>query len=144
MKLIEIEEMVHEDMKPDDNLDYESVRTPQLYNKYLKLYNAEYALYRNINRQYKTLYKVTWEYYTGKISQEDMIKYNLQPFNLKILKNDIDIYIESDNNLCNLKERVDFQKQKCNYIESVLKEISRRSFTIKNALDYKKFINGIS
>lgn len=143
MKLIDIEAMVHKDTAPDDNLDYESVRTPQLHNKYLKLYNAECALLRNITKKYKKLYRTMWEYYTGKISQEDLDEHNLHPFQLKILKNDIHIYLDSDDKLNELKERMDFQKQKCKYIEDVLKEICRRSFTIKNAIDYKKFINGL-
>jgi len=143
MKLIDIETMVHEDTKPDDNLDYESVRTPQLHNKYLKLYNAECGLLRKLNRDYDKLYKVMWEYYSGKISQEDMKTHGMEPFGLKILKGDLHIYLDSDEKLSSLKERVEFQKQKCKYIEDVLKEICRRSFTIKNAIDWKKYVNGV-
>ena len=143
MKLIDIETMVHEDTKPDDNLDYESVRTPQLHNKYLKLYNAECGLLRKLNLNYKKLYRVMWEYYSGKISQEDMKAHTLEPFQLKILKGDLYIYLDSDEKLSLMKERVEFQKQKCKYIEDVIKEICRRSFTIKNALEYLKFKNGV-
>ena len=48
----------------------------------------------------------------------------LEPFQLKILKQDIDKYIESDDDLIVLNQRYIYQKEKVDYLESVLKEIT--------------------
>ena len=65
-----------------------------------------------------------------------------KPFQLKLLKTDLHIYLDSDEKLCELKEKVDAQKQKVSYIESVIKSLETRSFQITNAINWRKFTAG--
>jgi len=91
MDLNELQNEVDRDLKIDDTeLDLESIRTPQLHNKYLKHYTKYSLQYKKARDEYKSLYKFKWEYYTGKSDPE---VYQSQPFDLKILKSDINIYL---------------------------------------------------
>ena len=89
MTLEELQEQVDKDLKINDTeLDLESLKTPQLHNKYLKHYNNFKLLLTRAESDYKILKRVKWEYYTGKASPQ---VYQQKPFNLKIMKSDIDI-----------------------------------------------------
>ena len=68
MTLEELQEQVDKDLKINDTeLDLESLKTPQLHNKYLKHYNNFKLLMASIfESDYKILKRVKWEYYTGK------------------------------------------------------------------------------
>ena len=87
MNLDEIQAQAEKDLKIDDTeLDLESIRTPQLHNKYLKLYTTYSLQYKKLQDDYKVMYRFKWEYYGGKSPPE---VYAEKPFELKILKADI-------------------------------------------------------
>ena len=144
MNLHELKSMVEEDMIIDDTeLDIESVKTPQLHNKYLTLYHDERLIFVKIEEEYKKLYKIKWEYYTGKIDEDTLKKYNWEPFQLNILKVDIDKYLEADTDLSILRMKVSFTKEKVNYLESVVKIVNNRQWNIRSAIDWRKFVSGV-
>ena len=91
------------------------------------------------NIDYHTLRKEKWEYYTGKAPQQ---VYAEKPFNLKILKTDIDKYMESDDELVKLKSKVEYIQTVIDFLDSTIKQISNRGFQIKNAIDWRKFTSG--
>ena len=90
MNLNNIKQMVLQDCDIDETqLDRESLKLPQLHNKYLNLYlDAKLILERKEN-EFKRLRRAKWEYYTGKMDEEVLAKLGWEPFNLKILKQDI-------------------------------------------------------
>ena len=49
-----------------------------------------------MNDDYKVMYRMKWEYYTGKANPEI---YRDKPFDLKVLKADVGIYLDSDGEL---------------------------------------------
>ena len=88
MDLEQLQDLAEKDLKINDTeLDLESLKTPQLHNKYLKFLNKWKLLQTKANTDYYTLRKEKWEYYTGKAPAQ---VYAEKPFNLKILKTDID------------------------------------------------------
>ena len=128
------------DLKIDDTeLDLESIRTPQLHNKYLKLYTKHSLQLKKLQDDYKVVYRLKWEYYTGKAPSEI---YASKPFDLKILKADIGIYLEADGELQQLGQRIAYTKEITNYLEKILREINNRNWTIRNTIEWKKFIHG--
>ena len=97
MNIDELYIEVERDIKIDDTeLDLESIRTPQLHNKYLKLFTKHSLQYKKLQDDFKVLYRVKWEYYTGKASPK---VYEENPFELKVLKADIGINMEADKDL---------------------------------------------
>ena len=140
MNIEELYDEIEKDLKIDDTeLDLESIRTPQLHNKYLKLYTKHSLQLKKLNDDYKVMYRLKWEYYTGKAPSEI---YASKPFDLKILKADIGIYLDADGELQQLSQRIAYAKEITNYLEKILREINNRNWTIRNTIEWKKFIHG--
>ena len=140
MNIDELYNEIERDLKIDDTeLDLESIRTPQLHNKYLKLYTTHSLQLKRLQDEYKVLYRVKWEYYTGKASPET---YKEKPFDIKVLKSDIGIYIDADADLQQLSQRVAYTKQITDYLERILREINNRNWNIRNTIEWKKFLHG--
>ena len=140
MKIEELYKEVERDLKIDDTeLDMESIRTPQIHNKYLKYFTQQSLQYKKLNDDYKVLYRIKWEYYTGKANPE---VYREKPFDLKVLKADVGIYLESDGELQQLSQRMAYTKQIIEYLERILKEINNRNWNIRNTIEWKKFLHG--
>ena len=85
------------------------------------------------------MYKNKWEYYTGKAPAE---AYADKPFDLKILKNDVQMYIEADEDFQLLSQKEAYLKSMVDYTNRTLQQITNRSFTINNAIKWKMFLHG--
>lgn len=144
MNLNDLKAMVTDDIVMDDTeLDIESLKTPQLHNKYLNYYHDEKLILVKQDEEYKRLYRLKWEYYTGKLDQDTLNKLEWEPFQLNILKADIDKYLNSDEDLSLIRLRLSYTKEKVDYLESVIKIISNRQWNIRSAIDWRKFVNGV-
>tara|TARA_Y100000004_G_C8942664_1_gene424816 strand:+ start:1235 stop:1669 length:435 start_codon:yes stop_codon:yes gene_type:complete len=143
MELSEIRKLVAEDSVIDDaELDLESIKIPQLHNKYLNIFHDEKLILLRTEAEYKSMLRIRWEYYSGKMSKDDLDEYGWEPFELKILKPDLSIYLDSDDFLVKLKNKVAYQKEKIDYLESVLKSLNNRNWIIRNAIEWRKFMSG--
>ena len=85
------------------------------------------------------LYREKWEYYSGK---SDPQVYILKPFNLKILRTDVDKYINADEVVQKATQKVEYLKVVVDFLDRTLRQITNRTFTIKNAIDWKRFTSG--
>ena len=140
MNLEEIQALADKDLKLDDTeLDKESLKTPELHNKYLKLLSKFNLLLKKADSDYAILHKDKWEYYTGKA---DPKVYMEKPFDLKILKQDLPTYLESDEELIKAKHQLDYRNAMAEFAERICKAINNRGFQIKNAIDWKRFLEG--
>ena len=140
MNLEELQAEADKDLVIDDTeLDTESLKTPILHNKYLQYYNKFNLLLKKSQWEERTLNREKWEYYTGK---SDPSVYKEKPFDLKVLKADVHIYISSDVDLQKIQAKVVYQEAIVYYLEQILKIINNRSFTIKNAIEWRRFTSG--
>ncbi len=140
MKLDDIMLVWEKDAKMDQTeLGEESVKIPLLHHKYYKMFVDEGLLYKKLEMDYKSLYKLKYEYYMGILDQETMQERGWEPNSLKILKADLAVYTDADPDLQTLQARLDVQKQKMSFLESVIKTINNRGFLIKNAIDWERF-----
>ena len=140
MDLEKLQELADVDLKINDSeLDLESLKTPQLHNKYMKHLTKFKLMLSRADGEYNTLKREKWEYYTGKAPAE---VYAEKPFDLKILKTDIDKYLDSDEELQKQKQKVDYLNTVVDFLDRTIRLISNRGFTIKNAIDWRKFTSG--
>jgi hypothetical protein len=140
MTLEELQAEADKDLVIDDTeLDTESLKTPILHNKYLQYYNKFNLLLKRSQWEERTLQREKWEYYTGK---SDPSVYKEKPFDLKVLKNDVHIYINADEDIQKIQAKIIYQEAIVNYLEQILRMINNRSFTIKNAIEWRRFTSG--
>ena len=140
MDLETFQEQVDKDLKINDTeLDLESLKTPQLHNKYMKHYTKFKLMLTRAETDYSQVKRQKWEYYTGKA---DASVYAEKPFDLKVLRTDVDKYIESDEEMIKAKQKVEYLQAVVDYLDKTLRQITNRTFTIKNAIDWRKFTSG--
>ena len=140
----ELRMMVTGDLVMDKTeLDIESIKTPQIHNKYLVMYTDEKLILGKLESDLNILKRDKWLYYTGKMSPEQLEYRGWDTFDLNILKTDIDKFLSADEDLIKLTNRILFQKEKVNYLESVIKIINNRQWNIRAAIDWLKFTNGV-
>jgi len=145
MKLEEILDFWAHDSKIDDiALDKESLKIPTLHNKYLKIYTQENLLCRKMNHDLKEMERNKFEYYSGKMCEEDLKEQGWEQFDHKLLKQDIPRYLESDPDLIKMLLKIDYQREKVETVKSILTSINGRSFHISNAIKWQQFLNGIN
>ena len=141
MTFDELQALAEKDLKINDTeLDLESLKTPQLHNKYMKFHNQYVNLLKKAEQDLARLTREKWEYYTGKA---DPSVYQQKPFNIKLLKPDVDKYLKSDDELIKLEQKVTYVQSVVDYLDRTVKIISNRGFQIKNAIDWKKFTSGV-
>ena len=140
MDLEKLQEQADKDLKINDTeLDLESLKTPQLHNQYMKYLTKYKLMLSRAETEYSILKKEKWEYYTGKA---DASVYAKKPFDLKILRTDIDKYLDSDIDLQKQKQKVDYLSTTVDFLDRTIRQIGNRGFTIKNAIDWRKFTSG--
>ena len=143
MKLEEIQELWNRDREIDiAELAIESVRIPQLHDKYLKIYIDERIKLKSLEFELSKMVRLKNDYYSGKMAQEDLEKLGWEPFLGKILKGEIHSYLEADEDVFRIKTKIVMMEEKINYLDSIVKMINNRGFQIKSAIDWIKFKSG--
>ena len=141
MTFDELTQLAEKDLKINDTeLDLESLKTPALHNKYSKFHNQYINLLKKTEQDRDRLLREKWEYYTGK---SDPSVYQAKPFNLKILKQDVDKYLKADEEIIKLEQKVTYIQSVVDYLDKTIRIISNRTFQIKNAIEWRKFTSGV-
>lgn len=145
MKLEDIQKEWEKDA-PINQLDLiaESLRIPKLHEKYYKIFMAETAKLIQMTHQLKAMELTKFELYTegphSEIPQE--WKNREGAAKGRILKTNVQPYLDADEDLIEFRIRIGIQKEKANFVESIIKGLRDRQFTIKNAIDVMKFQAG--
>ena len=82
------------------------------------------------------------EYYLGELDNQELQELGRQQFFKKLLKNEVNTYIESDDAFIESTIKVAMQDEKVSYLDSIIKSLNNRGFQIKSALDWMKFTTG--
>ena len=139
MNLESLQSKWEKDSVIGDDLSDESKRIPSLHCDYIKLYNEYNLLKKKTEFDLKTLKRERWEYYTGKADPEVYVE---EPFDFKVLKPDIDRYIESDKKIQKVQLKIEYYNQIVFFLESVLSQIRDRQWQIRNAIEFQKLTLG--
>ena len=140
MNINELKEMCVKDTKIDiTDLDGYSVSIPEMANKYHQLAYLEKNLLRYLKSEYKIIKLSRWKYYSGKADPKE---YEEEPFDLKVLKNDMDLFLDGDVQVLTIKNKMEEQEEKIKLIEDTAKVIQNASFNISNTIKWKKFLAG--
>ena len=126
-------------LKDEVNIDTSSLSVPELSGKYHQLISEEAMSLRLLKKEYDILYRDRWIFYSGKADPEE---YDKEEFHLKILKQDIDKFLNADVQLNTQKDKVILQEVKINLLTEFTKSIMSLSFNIGNAIKWKKFLSG--
>ena len=132
-----------EDSKLDDTeLDLESLKIPNLHAKYLKLLAENKVKLKALRVKQKQLYNTLYNYYKGDMNnKEDLAILKREPWPKTVLKQDMPMYIDADDDMVKLSAKIGMQEEVVSVCEEILKSINTRGFTIKNAIDWRRLTN---
>jgi len=137
-----LQKMWREDAVIDiDNLHTESLKIPTLHSRYFDLYNNIMLLRKRAEQQRKNIRHERYEYYSGKADPEVYVR---DPFPKKIRDKDtMNKYLDSDKKLSDVSLKIEYYDTMLRFIEDVLKMLHQRTYQIKSAIDYQKFMSGL-
>ena len=143
INLDKIQSMWQEDCKIDiDNMHEESIKVPQLHSKYHEILNNLIILRTKAQKIQKSVRHERYEYYSGKADPE---VYEREPFPKKVRDKDALIrYMDADDRVSDANLKVEYYDVMINYTESILKQISNRTYQIKNSIEWHKFQAGFT
>jgi len=120
----------------------ELLRIPLLHSKYLNTLTRSKLLSKKAHFDYLQLKKKKWEYYTGKLSQDELKEFGWEPFPFT-LKSDINLYLESDADLIKLLQKKIIHDEIVSVVEAIMTELKSRTFQLRDVIGWEKFINGV-
>ena len=143
INLDKIQSMWQEDCKIDiDNMHEESIKVPQLHSKYHEILKNLILLRTKAQKIQKSVRHERYEYYSGKADPE---VYEKEPFPKKVRDKDALIrYMDADDRVSDANLKVEYYDVMINYTESILKQISNRTYQIKNSIEWHKFQAGFT
>jgi hypothetical protein len=116
----------------EDNAVEMSTRIPNLYQKYLSLYITELEKYKEFVATRDQLY--------GRLIRDEKINGDIEWKN----KDEYNAVINCNDDYYSLRLRTNQQELVVKFLEDTLSNINRMSFSIKNYIDLKKFLGGLS
>jgi len=146
MTLDEIKLMWKKDCIVDDiELDKSSLDVPKLHAKYSELLSDTLVKLKQKQFQYNLLIKDKWLWFNGKLDKETIDKYGWKddPFDgMKVMKADMHYFFNSDEDLTKLKAQEELLKIQMDFLKECMQNITWRHQTIKNTIDWRKFMAG--
>lgn len=140
-------EDIFSEWENDSNIDItelgeESLKISKLHHKYFRILSNERMQYKKLDAELKMLKLEKHEFYTQGPTKETMEKGWQLPAVGKILRSDVNNYIDSDRDIVNLSLKIGVQLEKMDLLESIIKVIINRGYNLKVALDWEKFKMG--
>ena len=123
-----------------DELDAESLKVPQLHAKYYDIYNVTLTLRKATEVTYSKVLLERRQYYTGKGTAA---VYAEEPFPYKVRdKDDLRLYLDADDKLKKLSMKREYYDMMLKYLEEILRQVTNRTYQIKNAIEWRRFTSG--
>lgn len=119
----------------------EIVRIPTLHSKYLNIMTKHKIAVKKATFDYHRMKKVKWEYYTGKMDEDELNEYGWEPFRFT-LKSDVSTYLESDSDLIRLLEKKVYHEEVVEVCTAILKELANRTWQLREHMTHERFIQG--
>lgn len=144
MKLEEIFDEWSKDSEIDrTELGSESLRIAKLHVKYFRMFSEERLVLKKMDTEHKVLYKNKCEWLNGTMDQETLKELGWKPNFLKIMKSELQMYVDADQDIIKSNLRMSIQQEKVSVLESIIKSLQGRSFNIRAAIDWEKFKTGM-
>jgi lysyl-tRNA synthetase class II len=116
---------------------------PKLHAKYLRIMTHHNLLVKKFVFEYNSRRKIKWEYYNGDLNNpEDLEKYGLEPMMKKVLRADLQHYLDSDTELNSILLKKVMHEEIVEFCKQVLKELNNRTWQLKEYMSWERFIGG--
>lgn len=120
MKIEEILDLWEEDTKIDrTELGDAALDVPKLHHKYFKIFSNERLSLRKLESELKQLKLDKYEFLTQGPNEDNKDKGWRLPAKGMILKGDLPMYLDADDDIINLSLRIGLQQEKVDLLDSI-------------------------
>ena len=123
------------------NAGGEMTRIPVLHSKYNKYLSLHKMAQVRREDEFNKLRKLKWMYYNGKLDQQQLAELGWDPFPFT-LKSDLNVYLESDDDLAKKKAQISFHEECVSFCVYVMKELNNRTWQMKEWMAWERFERG--
>lgn len=123
----------------DGAIERESLGVSKLHSKYMRIMTGEKTVINNLILDKDVLADKLMRYFLGEIDGKDIGR---PPFQLKLTKSNAEKAMLADDEYLTIIKRIKLQEEKLLYLKEVVDQINKRSFHIKNYIEWKKWTNG--
>jgi len=140
-------EKIFEEWDADTDFDKtelgdEALKVSKLHHKYFRILSQERITRRSLEADLKVLRLEKFEFYTQGPSKESVERgWEMPPIG-RVVKSEVNNYMEADRDIINLSLKIGIQNEKIDLLESIIKTILSRGYNIKAAIDWEKFKMG--
>ena len=115
---------------------------PKLHSKYLMILSKHRLLSKEPEFKYNKMKRLKWEYYTGKLDDDQLRQYGWEPFPY-VLKSEITTYLESDEDINKYIAQKTVNDEIVELCQSIMKELNSRTFQLRDYIAWERFIQGV-
>lgn len=143
MTLEEIETLWSEDINIEKTrLGDESLKIPKLHAKYYHIYIREKLTLGKMVEDQRELQYILEQFFSKTLTDQELEDYGLVYGEKKILKPDIPKAVANYKDMVTLNMKILMQKEKVEFLKSILDMVKNRSFQIKDAVSMVMFEHG--
>ena len=115
---------------------------PKLHSKYLNILSRHRLLAKESEFKLNKMRVLKWEYYTGKLDEDQLKQYGWEPFPY-VLKAEVNNYIEADDDINKRMAVKALHEEIVDVCSAILKELNNRAWELRSFIDWEKFIQGV-
>jgi Recombination, repair and ssDNA binding protein UvsY len=119
----------------------ELLNIPKHHSKYLTILSKHKMAAKKAHFDYLRMRKIKWEYFTGKMSEEELEEQGWEPFQFA-LKSDVATYMEADKDLIKLLEKKVYHEEVVSVVEAIMQELKQRTWQLRDFISWEKFVAG--
>lgn len=124
------------------SLDSNSLDAGKLHSKYLNLYSRAKLALKAVEKQRDKLFLEKYRYFSGDMDKEALDARKWKPNQKLIIKSDVDKYISADEEMSALELKLEYHTELVSALREILSAIKGRSYHIRNAIEFMKFMSG--
>jgi hypothetical protein len=145
MNISELQEQWEIDSEIDGvQLDIESIKSSKLHSKYIGILVESKLKLIKLRQEYANLRTLKFRYYRGELSRTELTELNWAQCQLgKPLKSEMDEILKGDTDLTTIETKIEYIVSMIYMLESILNSIKDRTWSIRNAIEFKKFQAGV-
>jgi tRNA(Met) C34 N-acetyltransferase TmcA len=140
MKYEEINDEIEKLLDIDNNkLDSEATRGQRIFTEINRIYIQVSRRLMSLTDQKNSVELHKFKHFTGKLTSAH---YKENPLDVALLKTDVPRYMDTDAVVVEIRNLVKEAEMIVKLVESSLATLKGRSYDIRNAIDFQKFISG--
>ena len=126
-------------LNPDMAMDQIAI----MHAKYVHILTYHNLLLKKIKLDYAQKRIFKYNYYLGHFNNaEDLAKYNIEPFDIKVIKSEIDIWLNGDDDLVKIQMKQSLHEEIVAFCGFVIKELNARTYQVNGLIKYRVFLKG--